>query len=192
MIYFKYNPFKAVQAVALFLKLQGVPVNYMKLLKLLYMSDRMALQSNDESIFGDKYYSMNFGPVLSHIYNLIKGEGKEESQDVWDTYISRRNPNYQQHKDYNIYLLRDPGISELSEEEEDLIGGVYSLFGRLDRFYLAELTHQYFPEWHYPNGGAVQIKVEDILKNVGKSPEEIDQIQMEVEQENYIDRVLAE
>jgi len=192
MIYFNYNPLKAVQAVALLLKLHNTPMNYMKLLKLLYMSDRMALQANDESILGDKYYSMNFGPALSHIYNLIKGEGAEESQNIWDSYISRRDPNYQQYKNYNIYLLKDPGISELSEEEEDLIKGVYSLYGKLDRFYLAELTHQYFPEWKHPNGGAIPIAVEDILANVGKSIDEINQIKLNIEQENYIDMVLAE
>jgi uncharacterized phage-associated protein len=191
MICFNYNPLKAVQAAALLLKLHRTPMNYMKLLKLLYMCDRISLQTNDESITGDTYCSMKFGPVLSHIYNLIKGEGEESHQHVWDAYISRRKSNYQTLNDYTVKLLQDPGDLELSDDEGSIIEGVYSLYGKMDQFDLAHFTHLYFPEWHSPGNGATPIAVEDILRSVGKTPEEIAHIKQDVERENYIDRVLA-
>ena len=85
-----------------------------------------------------------------------------------------------------------PGNSELSEAEEDTIKDVYTQYGELDQFYLADLTHQYFPEWEYPNGRATSIPVESVLANVGKNAEEIAEIEQEIAQENYLDMILAE
>ncbi len=192
MIHFKYNPLKTVQTVGLLLKLHGEPMNYMGLLKLLYMADRISLESIDQPISGDEYYSMNFGPVLSHVYDLIKGKGAEKYQAFWDKYISKRPDDYRQVKNFNIRLLSDPSDSELSEEEEDIVKKVYALYGKMDQFFLADFTHQYFPEWQNPNGSAILITVENILRNVGKRAEEIAEIERETVQEDYLDRVLAE
>ncbi len=192
MIHFRYNPLKTVQAVALLLKLHGKPMNYMGLLKLLYMADRIALQSINQPISGDDYFSMNFGPVLSHVYDAIKNKDSGEPKEIWEKHISTRDQNYQHTKNYDIQLLTDPGDSELSESEEDIIKNVYASYGKLDQFYLADLTHQYFPEWQYPDGRATPISVESVLINVGKNAEEIAEIEQEVAQENYLDVILAE
>jgi len=192
MIHFRYNPLKTFQAVALLLKLHGEPMNYMKLLKLLYMADRIALQSINQPISGDDYFSMDFGPVLSHVYDSIKKKDSGEQQEIWEKHISTRDHNYLQTNNHNIWLLADPGDSKLSEAEEDIIKDVYAQYGKLDQFYLAELTHRYFPEWKDPNGGATPILVESVLKNVGKNAEEIAEIEYEIAQERYLDRILAE
>ena len=102
MIHFRYNPLKTFQAVALLLKLHGKPMNYMGLLKLLYVADRKALQSINQPISGDEYFSMNFGPVLSHVYDSIKQKDSGEQQEIWEKHISTRDRNYQQTKNYDI------------------------------------------------------------------------------------------
>ena len=94
--------------------------------------------------------------------------------------------------DQDIQLLICPGNSELSEAEEDTIKDVYTQYGELDQFYLADLTHQYFSEWEYPSGRATSIPVESVLTNVGKNAEEIAEIEQEIAQENYLDMILAE
>ena len=101
-------------------------MNYMGLLKLLYMADRIALQSINQPISGDEYFSMNFGPVLSHVYDSIKQKDSGEQQEIWEKHISTRDRNYQQTKNYDIQLLMCPGNSELSEAEEDTIKDVYA------------------------------------------------------------------
>ena len=85
-----------------------------------------------------------------------------------------------------------PRIAIFCEAEEDIIKDVYTHYGELDQFYLADLTHQYFPEWEYPNGRATSIPVESVLANVGKNAEEIAEIEQEIAQENYLDMILAE
>lgn len=195
MISFNFNPRKTVEAAAMFLKLHGKPMNYMALLKMLYTADRISLQRINQPISGDNYFSMDFGPILSNVYDLIKGDSSisynnKENNAIWFQYISTRNPSYSNNKDYSIRLLDDPGNAELSEEEEEIIKEVYSEYGDLDGFLLAHITHELFPEWQDPHGTSIPICVEDILKSVGKTAEEIEQIREEAEQENYLDKIL--
>jgi uncharacterized phage-associated protein len=181
-IQYQFHPEKAVEAAAMFLKLHEKPMRYLGLLKLLYMADRIALDRIEQPITGDHYVSMNYGPVLSGIYDLIKGQQVEDALPIWSQFISPSNC-------YEVSLIADPGNDELCEEEEEIISEVYKSCGHYDRFDLAELTHN-FPEWQNPHGGAIPITVESILKSVGKSDQEIEEIQKEAAREMYLDEVL--
>jgi uncharacterized phage-associated protein len=181
-IQYHFHPKKAVEAAAMFLKLHDKPMRYLGLLKLLYMADRIALERIEQPITGDHYVSMDYGPVLSDVYDLMKGRPVEDSLPIWTQFISPRH-------DYKVSLIGDPGNDELCEEEEEIIAEVYQSCGNYDRFDLAKLTHD-FPEWQDPHGGAIPITVESILKSVGKSDKEIEEIQKEAAREMYLDGVL--
>ena len=181
-ITFQFHPEKAVEAAAVLLKLHGGPMKHLGLLKMLYIADRVALEQMEQPITGDRYVSMNYGPVLSGVYDLIKGNPVGNALPVWSQYISFRAENH-------VSLLSDPGKEDLCEEEEEIIEQVYKDFGHLDPFDVAEWTHD-FPEWQNPHGSRIPILVEDVLKNVGKSAEEIEEIRRETDREAYLDRVL--
>lgn len=181
-IRFRFHPKKAVEAAAMLLKLHGRPMKYLGLLKMLYIADRVALEYMEQPITGDHYVSMDYGPVLSGVYDLIKGKAVDDALPVWYKFISPR-------KDNRVSLLEDPGTEELCEEEEEIIQKVYRTFGHIDPFKVAEWTHD-LPEWQDPHGSAVPIAVEEVLKNLGKSNEEIEEIQREVIREEYLDKVL--
>ena len=180
-IQFRFNPEKTVEAAAVLLKLHGKPMEYLGLLKMLYISDRIALKRMEQPITGDHYVSMNYGPVLSSVYDLIKGKPLD-ALPLWSKFISPRS-------EHQVGLLSDPGNAELCEEEEEIIQQVYEEFGQLDPFLVAEWTHS-LPEWQYPSGSATPILVENILKSMGKSDEEIGEIQQEAIRESYLDEVL--
>ncbi|MBD2500546.1 Panacea domain-containing protein [Anabaena azotica] len=181
-IQFRFHPEKAVEAAATFLKLHGKPMKYLGLLKMLYIADRIALERMDQPITGDHYVSMDYGPVLSGVYDLIKGQPVDDALPLWSEYISRRSAN-------SVELLKDPGNEELCQEEEEIILEVYQTFGHLDPFHVAEWTHD-LPEWQDPHGSAIPIAVEEILQNVGKSNEEIEEIRQEAIREAYLDEVM--
>jgi uncharacterized phage-associated protein len=63
----RFNERKATQAAAYLLKRRGGKMSYMKLIKLLYFADRVALSRFGRPITTDRYVSMDRGPVLSHI-----------------------------------------------------------------------------------------------------------------------------
>lgn len=182
LIQFRFHPEKAVEAAALLLKLHKKPIKYLGLLKMLYIADRIAFEQMEQPITGDRYFSMNYGPVLSGVYDLIKGNSVDNALPLWSKFISHRYDN-------QVYLLEDPGDENLCEEEEEILEEVYKNFGDLDPFIVAQWTHA-FPEWKNPNGSAIPILIEDILKNLGKSEAEISAIQQEAIRESYLDEVL--
>ena len=191
-IQFKFHPEKAVQAAALLLKLHKnisgqETMKYLGLLKMLYIADRVALERMDQPITGDRYYSMRYGPVLSGVYDLIKGNSVDNALPLWSKYISPRRG----YKNCYISLLLDPGDEELCEEEEDVIREVYAKLGHLNPFDVAEWTH-FLPEWQQPDpiNSRVKIEVDKLLEYLHKSKEEIDFIRQEALREAYLDEVL--
>ena len=93
-IQFRFHPEKAVEAAAMLLKLHGKPMKYLGLLKMLYIADRLALERMEQPITGDHYVSMDYGPVLSGVYNLIKGKPVDNALPLWSKFISHHNENY--------------------------------------------------------------------------------------------------
>jgi uncharacterized phage-associated protein len=181
-IQFRFHPEKAVEAAAILLKLHGKPMKYLGLLKMLYIADRLALQRMEQPITGDHYVSMDYGPVLSGVYDLIKGQPVDEALPIWSTFISPQNVNH-------VSLLKDPGDEELCEEEVEILKQVYQIFGHLNPFDVAEWTHD-LPEWQNPHGSAIPIAVEDILRCLEKTDEDINEIQQEALREAYLDEAL--
>jgi uncharacterized phage-associated protein len=181
-IQFKFHPEKAVEAAGIFLKLHGKPMKYLGLLKLLYLADRMALEQLEQPITGDRYIATDDGLILSNTYDLLKGKPVDDALLHWSKFISSNNEK-------QVILLRDPGVEELCEAEEEIIHQVYQTFGHLDPLHVTAWTH-HLPEWQNPQGLIIPIPVEDVLKTLGKSAEEISEIQQEALRETYLDGVL--
>jgi hypothetical protein len=125
---------------------------------------------------------MKYGPVLSGVYDLIKGKPVDDALPLWSEYISPGDKNF-------VYLVKDPGNDELCEEEEDILQEVYQTFGHLDPFHVAEWTHD-LPEWKGSHSYSIPISVEEILRNVDKSQEEIEEIRQIAVRELYLYEVL--
>jgi uncharacterized phage-associated protein len=174
-----FNEKKTTQAAARFLSLANKHMNYMKLIKLLYLMDRNALIRWGRPVTGDKYYSMRLGPVLSEVRNLITEPAAPEQEGFWVKYISR-------YSEWEVTLLHDAGHDELSEAEEALIDEVYREFGGYEPFELVKYLHEKIPEWKAVMQGRVPIRYSDILRTTQMSPEEIAAIRHEI---NEVDRV---
>lgn len=194
-IQFQFDIEKTVQATAFLLKLNSGHMNYMGLLKMLYIADRKSFERMNSPITGDVYFSLDYGPVLSGVYDLIKGNelGRSTARNpltVWRQFISTREQNYKATANYEVFLTNDPGVGDLCEEEERILGNVFSTFGRLDPFAVADWTHG-LPEWEKPpKGSRLPISVEHILMYLQKDMETIGQIKDEADSEAYIGRVL--
>ena len=142
-----FDEVKATQAAALFLKLAGAPLNYMALIKLLYRADREAFRRFGLSVTTDKYVSMKFGPVTSNIYDRIKASlNPNVHPTFWSAHIQRTADPY------TVALQVDPGNSELSRAEEQLIAEIFAADGQKGPFTLADECHNDF------RNGTIQAK----------------------------------
>lgn len=178
-----FNEAKATQAAARFLSLRGGTMSYIKLIKLLYLADREALIRCGRPITTDCYVSMDVGPVVSRIYDLIRNEPSPNSVKVWHKFISEP-------RDYEVRLLADPGNGQLSPAERQLIDELFRQHGQDSRWAIVDYTYS-LPEWTYPDGGALPIEYRDILRAAHKTEPEISATEAELESVALAERILA-
>jgi uncharacterized phage-associated protein len=179
----RFNEKKTTQAAAYFLKLSGGRMNYMKLIKLLYLGDRGAFLKWGRPISGDEYFSMKLGPVLSEVHDLITEEPRPNEQTPWPAHISAPS-------NYEVELKKDPGTDELSKAEERLLSEIWGAYGHYKPFDLVELLHQTLPEWKEVKTGRIPIDYREILQVGGKSEQDIKEIESELHNVRFVESVL--
>lgn len=186
MLNFKFNNAKTTEAAALLLKKNGGSMNYMKLIKLLYLIDRETLTRWGRPVTGDYYVSMKHGPVLSNVLDLINCGDDPSHESIWHKYIT--SPS-----DYSISLKKGeiPQLSELSKRERKVIDEIFEKYENADQWKMVDICHDLLPEWEDPGGSSTLIRVEAILKAVKKTDAEIREIESEVDHLNFVDKVLA-
>jgi uncharacterized phage-associated protein len=176
-LFLPFNERKATEAAAFLLKRRSGTMSYLKLIKLLYLADREALLRWGRPISTDRYVSMDKGPVLSRVRDLITEESQEPS--FWVATISEPHQ-------FKVSLIKEIELEELSDAETELLEEIFNRYGALGRWELVELTHD-LPEWVDPQGSAVAISYSDILRNGGKTEAEIAVIEDELRALQRID-----
>ena len=160
-----FNERKTTQIASLLLSMNGGKMNYMKLIKLLYIIDRKALLEWGFPLTFDKYVSMPKGPVLSNTYNLIMEGVQNKEESYWYSFISE--PSY-----YSVELIAEPNDVELSIAEIELITKIDSEYKDKDQWEMVDIVHE-LPEWIDPEGSSIPINYKDILREAGKTASEI-------------------
>jgi|SRR5580704_5374489 hypothetical protein len=174
----QYNEKRSTQAAAEFLKRAEGKLNYMVLLKFLYLADRESLLKWGMPITGDEYLSMRWGPVLSKTHDLITEEfpEEEEASSFWKNHIAREK--------YDVVLRNDPGNDELSDADEKLIAYIFERFFtkykelNSNPFAFCDFLHTVLPEYKTAERGqSFSLDHHDILVAGSKNPEEIREVE---------------
>jgi uncharacterized phage-associated protein len=182
----RYREDRATQAAARLLRLRGGTMSYLKLMKLLYFADRLALAQLGRPISYDMYVSMPQGPVLSRTLDLMTEEPEPHADhpSYWRTFISEPH-------EYEVSLLRDDiPNDQLSRAEEEILDRVFAQYGRLSRWEIRDLSHR-LPEWQDPHGSCVPINIKDILLHQGMSEGDAQAIVEALGAENYADQLAS-
>ena len=160
-------------------------LNYTKLIKMLYLADKEALNGSMQTISGDSYVSMDNGPVLSALYDLIKGTYHDrESQGLWNSRFIRDG--------YDLIAATERiPHGELSEYETDALDKIYGQFKDKTVWEMIAYVHSNCPEWKDPNGTALAIETRDILKSLGRTPYEIEWVLSEMEAFDEEDKLFS-
>ena len=174
-----FNERKATQTAAYLLSIHGGRMEYIKLIKLLYLADREALIRWGRPITTDRHVSMPKGPVVSQIYDLISEEPQPGVESFWHDHIETIAP-------WSVRVVADPSNDELSRAEEGLLDEIHKLHGGKDRWQLVRETHD-IPEWVDPNVSSLPIEYRDILLAGNKSLGEIAEIEGELESLAFVD-----
>ena len=181
MMPWRFREKRATQAAARLLVLSGGSMEYLKLMKLLYISDRKALVEMGRPITFDRFVAMKHGPVLSQTLNLMK---RTATAEYWGRYISPPD-QYQLH-----LLVDDPPHEKLSRAEEAIVDGVFADYGHYDKYSLRDLTLT-FPEWHDPGDSSQTIAVHELLIAQGLTEDDASAIEAALEDDAALDALLA-
>ena len=176
MFAFKFD--KALQAAAYLLRRERrQTMNYMRLLKVLYIADRESIRLTGRPITGDRFVAMKRGPVLSEVLDLVKGEHLRSPD--WTRFIVR--------DEYDVLLADEPGQATLSRFEIETLERVAEENRRRDEWEMMDYTHT-FPEWikNDPGDSSKVIPFADLLEAVGRSAD-----QAAIEEDAKADREFA-
>jgi uncharacterized phage-associated protein len=158
---FQFYPEKAIEAVAFLLRRErGHRMNYMRLLKILYLAEREILAESSTPLTGSNVVAMQRGPVLEDVLQLIRSE--HSATDKWAAHI--------QVDRYHLELVKDPGVRLLSRYVSRKLSEVAARYEDYDEWQMVEVTHK-LPEWQKndPGTSSKQIPLADILEAIGRS-----------------------
>jgi len=178
---------KATQIAATFLSLRGGRMPYIKLIKLLYLLDREALNRWGMPVTTDIYASMDHGPIVSHIFNLITDD---IVTPVWSQFISPPLGDHEVELKKEVRQLPIPN-DRLSPAEEKLIREIDQQFGHRERWELIKNHMHRLPEWSDPEGSSYPIHVRQILKALGYEDSELNATLRELRTVNAAHRILS-
>ncbi|WP_282958300.1 Panacea domain-containing protein [Corynebacterium phocae] len=122
---------------------------YLKLIKLLWATDRLSLRNFGNDVTSDHYSALRYGPVASEAYNLMKvckpdaevdPRWTSESDALW----------WKEHfetQDYALVTISDPGSDYLSPADILMLETAYNLFRETGRFETVNNISHIYPEW---------------------------------------------
>jgi hypothetical protein len=178
-----FNTDKAIAATAYLIERDGGKDDIFPLIKKLYCADRSALIGWGNSITGSHLASLEKGPIVSTIYDLLKGIGKEEDQVRWNEIIERKPP-------YAVTVRKEPDKGVLSQREIEALENARLTINSI-RGSIPDWCHKNFPEWTDPGQSSAPIDPSTILRLAQKSEEEIQHIEEENEEIRFINSVLG-
>jgi hypothetical protein len=181
MLDFKID--KAIAATAYLIERKGGADDMFPLIKKIYYADRSALIRWGNSITGDSFASLEKGPIVSGIYDLMKGKGDEKDQIRWNNVIQRKEP-------YKIVVRKEPNKGVLSEREIEVLEESRTMIDAI-RGSIPKWLHKHCPEWSDPGHSSSPIDPSTILRIAKKSEEEIRRLEEANEELRFLNYLLA-
>ena len=123
-------------------------VEYVKLMKLLFLAEIRSLRTCGESIFGDdeRYIAMQYGPVLSNIKNLIEADAGYLSEEVINTIEENWNVPPSSRPFTIMKIKNTTDMQYVSDFDKACMDAVFETYGAKSAQKLIDITHE-FSEW---------------------------------------------
>lgn len=179
-----FNVRKAAQVSAFFALREGGRINVLKLAKLVYLANRLAMEKFDFPLLNDNLVSMEHGPVTSMTLDCVNGYLRHRD---WDKFITGRE-NYEIGLVKSALSLED--LDEFSKADLEALEETWSKFGRMEKWELRDYTHEHCPEWEDPDGSSQPIPYQRVFKFLNKRESEL--LEQRVIQQRDIATILAD
>ncbi|WP_077529483.1 Panacea domain-containing protein [Vreelandella utahensis] len=179
---------KAAQVAAYLLQKRGGTMSHLKLMKLLYLCEREAMDRYERPITYDHFVSMPHGPVLSQTYEYMSGQTRSDEQQGWESWIA----DIQDHRVKLRKKVSRDDLGLVSDAEISVLDDVYEKFGRWNRWELRDYTHYQCQEWQDPHGSSQPIPYKRVLEALGRDERAANDIDAEIGDQQKIEELFAE
>ena len=185
---------KAAEAAAFILLRaaeRGANITLLKLMKLLYLAERLSYERFGFPIIGDMLVSMPHGPVLSQTLNLMNAGAPEENRDWYQLIAEKSGRDMALNSDQTLTV---DDLRELSDSDVEVLESIWRKFGRMSALQLRDYTHdpKNCPEWQDPDGSSIPIELETLLVKLGYSAEDTRKIVESTRKQAWISSKLSE
>jgi hypothetical protein len=182
---FRFDVTKATEVACQLLKREGGSTNIMKLVKLVYLLDRLSVARRGIPVVGGAYFSLPNGPITSEFLDLVNsGRLWGVAGCHWEEFISDR-------QNHEVAMTKEAPPEHLSDSEMDLIDEVYQEHGGKDQWQLREWCHEHCEEWTPLEQGREQIPIERVARAVGKTEEQVARLKEEAEELSFLSAALG-
>jgi hypothetical protein len=180
---FRFNLDKAIEVTAILRKLHGSNISNKELLQMLYLIDRCSIRDTNYPIIGGVYIK-HLTVMIEEVYQCLLCHPNspkivQERHFKWKNYFSFDD-------DFYLDLVNDPGSQNLSMREEKQIRFICKIV----RYLNLGTSVFNFPEWESERNYST-LDIEKLLKVLGKTDEEVEEIKMIAERENYLDILIS-
>ncbi|HMZ21120.1 MAG TPA: Panacea domain-containing protein [Blastocatellia bacterium] len=124
---FHYDRRKA-REVILYIANRTLKSDRFHICKIVYFADRYHLEHYAGLIYGDNYTAMEYGPVPSGLYDIIKQADLSGDKDIVVT-------------DSGVTALRDADLDELSESDKEALNWAIERYGNMPFKELSKISH---------------------------------------------------
>jgi uncharacterized phage-associated protein len=155
---------KAAQLSAYFAVQSAGVIEKLKLIKLVYLTERRFLERHDHPMLFDELYSLPHGPICSSTLNGIDGIIHSAT---WDRYIAR-NGNLV----VALKKFKRDAFDELSNAEIREAQMAWRRFGKMTASQIRNFTHDHCPEYTETEKDRIPISYRQLLEALGKEDAE--------------------
>jgi len=178
---FPVNERKATDAIARLIERSGKDVDYLRVVKLIYLADRESILKRGIPIVGGKYFSMWMGPVISEVMDFVK----QRNAPHWKEVISPLHGNA-------LNLVGGTHYDSLTSSEIEILDFIVERFSALSTEDLVEWCHENCPEYEkVAPKGRKPIAIETMLKAERKRPETIAKLVARARELTELNAILA-
>lgn len=136
----RFNLGKVLEAI-LFVASKVPEPTLHKISKMFYFADKLHLERYGCVLSEDTYHAMEYGPVPSHIYNIMKYAGGAENVPPVDKSPKIRDAMRLLRDHRTVEVRREPDVDILSESEIECLVDAITTHGKKSFGRLSDETH---------------------------------------------------
>lgn len=153
-----FDHLKSVQTIAYFVRKAGGSIEKLKLIKLIYLADRLSFERRAKPLNFDSYFSLPHGPVASTALDGIDQTLKDPAWERLNLADNRKD----------VTIAAEVAGDRLSRADLSILDDVWGKFGGMTASQIRNWTHKHCAEYvEVGPAASLPIDLSEILTQVG-------------------------